>query len=187
MDSVLNWLWQGCVVAVACGVMLRVLERARANVRYVVCWTALLFIVALPGLPSLQSSAAALDAVGTAPDHPIVSLPVAWWTSTLAMLALWMAWASVHVVRFVAAIVAIRRARAQSCLPLAGGIAPAALVLRPLHGASRDAGAVGFGDDRGGPRLGDADDCRRPIACEIARPGRAGSRPDSRVGPRPAS
>jgi len=114
MDSVLNWLWQGCVVAVACGVMLRVLERARANVRYVVCWTALLFIVALPGLPSLQSSAAALDAVGTVPDRPIVSLPVAWWTSTLAMLALWMAWASVHVVRFVAAIVAIRRARARS-------------------------------------------------------------------------
>ena len=32
MDSVLNWLWQGCVVAVACGVMLRVLERAHANV-----------------------------------------------------------------------------------------------------------------------------------------------------------
>jgi beta-lactamase regulating signal transducer with metallopeptidase domain len=114
MDSVLNWLWQGCVVAVACGVMLRVLDRARANVRYVVCWTALLLIVALPGLPSLQSSAAALDAVGTVPDRPIVSLPVAWWTSALAMLALWIAWASVHVVRFVAAIAAIRRARARS-------------------------------------------------------------------------
>lgn len=114
MDSVLNWLWQGCVVAVACGAMLRVLERARANVRYVVCWTALLFIVALPGLPSLQSAAASLEAVGGAPARPIVSLPVAWWTSTLAMLALWMAWASVHTIRFVAAIVAIRRARASS-------------------------------------------------------------------------
>ena len=41
MDGVLNWLWQGCVVALVCAAMLRGLERARANVRYVVCWAAL--------------------------------------------------------------------------------------------------------------------------------------------------
>ena len=42
MDAVLNWLWQGSVVAVASFVMLLALERARANVRYLVCWAALL-------------------------------------------------------------------------------------------------------------------------------------------------
>ena len=56
MDAVLNWLWQGCVVAVAWFVMLRLLDRARANVRYVVCWAALLLIVALPALPPLPSA-----------------------------------------------------------------------------------------------------------------------------------
>ena len=35
MDAVLNWLWQGGVVAVALRLMLFPLERASANVRYV--------------------------------------------------------------------------------------------------------------------------------------------------------
>ena len=35
MDAVLNWLWQGGVVAVALRLMLFALERASANVRYV--------------------------------------------------------------------------------------------------------------------------------------------------------
>ena len=64
MDAVLNWLWQGGVVAVALGLMLFALERASANVRSVVCWAAALFVIALPALPSLprQSSAALPDA-----------------------------------------------------------------------------------------------------------------------------
>lgn len=37
MDAVLNWLWQGGVVAVSLSVMLVALRRARANVRYMVC------------------------------------------------------------------------------------------------------------------------------------------------------
>ena len=53
MDAVLNWLWQGCVVAVALRLMLFPLERASANVRSVVCWAATLFVIALPTLPSL--------------------------------------------------------------------------------------------------------------------------------------
>ena len=55
MDAVLNWLWQGGVVAVALGLMLFSLERASANVRYVVCWAAALFVIALPALPSLPA------------------------------------------------------------------------------------------------------------------------------------
>ena len=109
MDAVLNWLWQGGVVAVALRLTLITLDRTRANVRYVVCWAAALFVIALPALPSLQS-AGSLDAVGARSDA-IVALPDAWWTSTHVMLAAWMLWASIHVVRLISAIFAIRHAR----------------------------------------------------------------------------
>jgi beta-lactamase regulating signal transducer with metallopeptidase domain len=44
----------------------------------------------------------------------LISLPDAWWTSTVVLLAAWILWAASCVVRFAAAIVAIRRARACS-------------------------------------------------------------------------
>jgi bla regulator protein blaR1 len=114
MDAVLNWLWQGCLVAVACFVMLRVLERAHAGVRYVVCWAALLLIVGLPALPWLQSAAPPLDGFGVPQGDAIVSLPDAWWTSILVVLTAWMAWACVCGIKFVSALAALRRARAHT-------------------------------------------------------------------------
>ena len=114
MDAVLNWLWQGGVVAAALRLMLFSLERASANVRYVVCWAAALFVIALPALPLLQSTPALPDAFRATQSEAIVSLPEAWWTSTLVILAAWTLWASIQIVRFVSAIVAIRRARARS-------------------------------------------------------------------------
>jgi beta-lactamase regulating signal transducer with metallopeptidase domain len=114
MDAVLNWLWQGGVVAVALRLMLFALERASANVRYAVCWAAALFVIALPGLPSLQSTPALPDAFRATPGDAIISLPDAWWTSMLVILAAWTLWAGIQIVRFVSAIIAIRRARACS-------------------------------------------------------------------------
>src|SRR3954466_3348088 len=114
METVLNWLWQGTVIAVGSCVMLLALERARANVRYVVCWAALLAVVALPGLPSIQLGDAALDALRGSQADAVVSLPDTGWTSTLVLLAACLGWVSVHAVRFIVAIVEIRRARACS-------------------------------------------------------------------------
>jgi beta-lactamase regulating signal transducer with metallopeptidase domain len=114
MDAVLNWLWQGGVVAVATFVMLLALERARANVRYILCWAAVLFVVVLPALPLLPPAAVSPNRLRDAPIDAFVSLPDAWWTSTLVMLAAWTVWASIQIGRFVSAIVAIRRARARS-------------------------------------------------------------------------
>src|SRR5262245_46334821 len=113
MDAALNWLWQGGVVAAASLVMLFALQRARANVRYAVCWVALLLILVLPMLRSLAVAPPA-DAFLPMQTDAIVSLPDAWWTSTLVLLGAWMIWASIQCVRFVSAIVAIRRARARS-------------------------------------------------------------------------
>jgi hypothetical protein len=58
MDAVINWLWQGAVVGAALSMMLFTLTRARANVRYVVCWAAALMVLVLPLLPFLQPAAA---------------------------------------------------------------------------------------------------------------------------------
>jgi beta-lactamase regulating signal transducer with metallopeptidase domain len=116
MDAVLNWLWQGGVVAVALRLMLFALERASANARYAVCWTAALFVTALPALPSLQSTLALPDAFSATQSDAILSLPDSWWTSMLVILAAWTLWASIQTVRFVSAIIAIRRARARSRL-----------------------------------------------------------------------
>jgi beta-lactamase regulating signal transducer with metallopeptidase domain len=118
MDGVLNWLWQGCVVALVCAAMLRGLERARANVRYVVCWAALLLVVVLPWLPSplptLLSTAPPTEVVLSAQSDVVVSLPDAWWTSALVMLAAWVAWSGVCTLRFASAMIALRRARART-------------------------------------------------------------------------
>ena len=114
MDMTLNWLWQGGVVACACGVMLLALSRARANVRYLVCWVAALLVVALPVLSRLPAVAMPAAAMPAAESAAIVSLPDAWWTSSVVMFAAWMAWVGVHGVRFASAIAAIRRARARS-------------------------------------------------------------------------
>jgi D-alanyl-D-alanine endopeptidase (penicillin-binding protein 7) len=114
MDAVLNWLWQGGVVAVALRLMLFALERASANLRSAVCWAAMLVVIALPALPVLQATPALPDALRATSGDALVWLPDAWWTSTLVILAAWTLWASIQIVRFVSAIVAIRRARAGS-------------------------------------------------------------------------
>jgi len=113
MDAGLNWLWQGCVVALVSFVTLRLLERARANVRYVVCWAALLLIVVLPALPSLGTDATRPDSLSSTADA-VLSVPDVWWTSSAVMLAAWTVWASAYVVRFMWAMVALCRARARS-------------------------------------------------------------------------
>jgi len=114
MDAVLNWVWQGGVVAAVSLVMLLVLKRAAANMRSAVCWAALLLIIALPAFPAVSATAPAAGAFLPTPSDAVVSLPATWWTSTLVILAGWMVWASIQLVRLGTAIVAIRRARAHS-------------------------------------------------------------------------
>ena len=113
MDAVLNWLWQGGVVVAALSVMLVTLKRARANVRYVVCWTAALFVVALPVLPALRP-AVSVDAIGVTDSDAIVALPAAWWTSTRVLLGAASVWVGINIIRLLSAIVAIRHARRRS-------------------------------------------------------------------------
>ena len=170
MDAVLNWLWQGVVVAATLRLMLFSLERASANVRYVVCWTALLFVVALPALPLLQSTPALPDALRATQGEAIVSLPEAWWTSTRRD-----PWRVDALGRHPDRQVHFgdrrdpSRACSQPCVPIACGIRPALLASRPPRPPARHARPVRFGDDRCGARVGSADDRRGAVAADDAR------------------
>jgi beta-lactamase regulating signal transducer with metallopeptidase domain len=114
MHDVLNWLWQGCAVALALFAMLGLLERARANVRYIVCWAAQVLVLSLPLVAMLESGGGAPGRLPRVPVDAVVSVPDAWWTSGLVIAAAWFAWTGVGAVRFVRAILALRRARASS-------------------------------------------------------------------------
>jgi beta-lactamase regulating signal transducer with metallopeptidase domain len=114
MDAALNWLWQGSVVAVALPVMLRLLDRARANVRYVVCWAALLLVAVLPVISWLTAGASASAAATSTAGDAIVTLPDGWWTSSESMLVAWTAWAGIYAVRFLWSILVLRRTRTRS-------------------------------------------------------------------------
>jgi beta-lactamase regulating signal transducer with metallopeptidase domain len=118
VDAVLNWLWQGSVVAVALAVMLRLMSRARAESRYVVCWAALLLVVALPlipliaGVTAAPAAVASPDSVATAATPFVV--PVAWWTSSLVGAALWLLWCGVHLWRIGSAMLMLRQIKRRS-------------------------------------------------------------------------
>jgi len=114
MHAVMNWLWQGGVVAVASWVLLLTLRRTSATARYGVCWGAWLLILALPFLPLVLATTPNAGALLPTPSEAVVSLPDAWWTSAVVIGAAWLLWAGFQVVRFVSAIVAIRHARARS-------------------------------------------------------------------------
>ena len=114
MDAILNWLWQGCVLALVTACMLRVLERSRAQSRYVLCWAALLSVLVLPFVPLTTGalSPLAFSARAAAPQsRGVVPMPDAWWTSSALALAACALWSLVSGVRLAVATLALGRAR----------------------------------------------------------------------------
>lgn len=114
MDAVMNWLWQGTVVAIAASLVLIAMRRTPASARYGVCWGACLMVFALPFIPLVPATLPAAGAIVPSQAEAVVQLPKAWWTSTLVIGVAWLLWTVIQLARFVSAIVAIRRARARS-------------------------------------------------------------------------
>lgn len=112
MDAVLNWLWQGGVVAVVAAGTLHLLDRARAAVRCLLCWAALLLVILLPVL-SLAMAAASPVAAAASNAAPMVTVPAAWWTSSALIAAAWAIWTSIYAIRLIRAMVVVRRAKAR--------------------------------------------------------------------------
>lgn len=118
MDAILNWIWQGAVVALVTTVALVVIERSRASDRYLTVWVALLSVLALPIVPfvlDLLASPSIGDAAATA-SSAVWSLPSAWWTSNALVLGLWTIWAGMSAARFVTASIALRRVKRASTI-----------------------------------------------------------------------
>ena len=117
MDLILNWLWQGGLVAAAAALVLRVNPRWRAPIRYRFLWAACVVVLALPAMPSILATVAPMpslaEADATPAAGPAIALPIAWWTSLELVIAFWIVWATVYAARLAAAATAIRRARRQ--------------------------------------------------------------------------
>jgi beta-lactamase regulating signal transducer with metallopeptidase domain len=115
VDLILNWLWQGVVVALAAEAALAVIPRSRTHARYCFVATACALVLALPAVPYVAIAAsfvATLDSLSPALG-PVVSMPAAWWTSTPLVVCLWIVWSVVCGARLGAAAIALRAAKAR--------------------------------------------------------------------------
>ena len=110
MDHVLNWICQGVAVAAATSGALRLLDRSRAQARYVVCGIALLVVVALPMAPFLWAwwSAPPAPAEALAAADPVLVVPAAWWTSNALLIGLYAVWCGVIAARLALSARALR-------------------------------------------------------------------------------
>ena len=120
MDNILNWLWQGCVVAAASGVLLRLLHRSRAQFRYVLCWIVLVIVLALPILPWLSfpgvGSSLAQPGMASEPIEAMIWVPNTWWTSATIALSV-----PIYGLR-------VRSSNARSLIASRGACAPMSLL-----------------------------------------------------------
>jgi beta-lactamase regulating signal transducer with metallopeptidase domain len=121
-----NWLWQGCAVALVTTGLLRASRRMSATTRYHLWWVTLAVVLLLPALSfpvpadrfqqeafdvQLTGSAAASLAGSWKPEAGRVVLPaLPAWTGAL-LVFVWCAWAAVSLARTAAALVTLRRAK----------------------------------------------------------------------------
>jgi beta-lactamase regulating signal transducer with metallopeptidase domain len=121
VDVLLNWVAQGGLVVLAAAAVLRLIPRSRTTARYWFAWAACVVVLGLPAVPHIVAVAFPLrgghDAAAALP--PLVSMPIAWWTSTACVVVLWMLWCGVCGIRLAAAAIAVRaaRRRSRSCPP----------------------------------------------------------------------
>jgi beta-lactamase regulating signal transducer with metallopeptidase domain len=114
MDAVLNWLWQGGLVALAAAALLRATPRCPARMRYCAVWAACIVVLALPCVPFLLSAASSAqipttDALAT--SGVALAMPSEWWTSNTFALGLWSVWAFVCSCQLAVAARTLRRTR----------------------------------------------------------------------------
>jgi beta-lactamase regulating signal transducer with metallopeptidase domain len=113
VDVVLNWVWQGAVVALAAAALLRTISPSRAQARCCTLWAACVAVLALPAMPLVWAAATPVRAAGDTPTllAPVVSMPIGWWTSPSVAILLWVTWSGVYAGRVAAAALALRHAK----------------------------------------------------------------------------
>ncbi len=116
MDGILNWLWQGGIVACATMGLLRLQRQSRAHARYLVWCAALFAVLVLPFIPLFQEALAPADAILPPRSTHAVAIPVPndSWTFATVVLVPWAVWSIVYTSRVLRAVVALARARQES-------------------------------------------------------------------------
>jgi len=126
VDVLVNWLWQGCAVALVATAILRVSRRMSATRRYRLWWVTLFVVLALPAfsfqLPASSfpqdpfrapsGDLALTDLAGSwklAAGSLVLPRVPAWMVSLLACV--WVAWATVSLLRTCAGFRMLRRAK----------------------------------------------------------------------------
>jgi bla regulator protein blaR1 len=125
VDVLLNWIWQGSVIAVVTAIVLVAIERSRARDRYLTVWAAVLSVLALPivaGLGAAPAAPVASAVLGVTPPGPtgatigapLLSVPAAWWTSNAMIAGLWLLWSAFATARLLFATQWLRRIKRAS-------------------------------------------------------------------------
>jgi bla regulator protein BlaR1 len=113
VDAVLNWIWQGSVIAVVTTVVLALTERSRSRDRYLLVWVAVFSVLALPLVPLVSEAAQGETPSGdvVTAQRPLIAMPIAWWTSTTTLVVLWALWSAAVVIRLLRSWVWLRQVR----------------------------------------------------------------------------
>ena len=117
MDIIVNWLWQGAVVAGIATVVLRCTRRLSATMRHRLWWIALVLVLSVPVVPVIQAAwradvamASSLAPAVTPSAYVIPIQPVSWGL-LVTLAALWFAWFALTLARTIAALMTLNRAK----------------------------------------------------------------------------
>ena len=116
MELVLNWIWQGIVIACATAALLRLVAPANARLRYGLLWASLAAIVLLPLVPLVATASATFAALPAAsplavPARPIVTLAAPAPSADRTVILLCGLWVLAAAWQLARAGAALRRAR----------------------------------------------------------------------------
>ena len=119
-------------MALAAAAVLRVIPRSRTQARYSFAWAASVVVLALPAVPLVIAAtfpAVPVDQPSVVPG-PVVSMPVAWWTSTALAAGLCIIWSGLSALRLMVAAAALREARATAVVTVLRRGRPASITGR---------------------------------------------------------
>lgn len=113
MHTLLNWLWQGIVVAAAATIVLSMVRVRSAEWKYRFWWASMMIVLALPAIAAVlpaplpaptAADAAAIEAVYRPGVH-VSDIPLV----VIAVIGAWLSWIAIQVTRTFLALLALRR------------------------------------------------------------------------------
>jgi bla regulator protein blaR1 len=114
VDVFANWIWQGCAVTLTATIMMHVLPRTSATLRYRVWWVTLAIVLALPWIPMFLPQSDAVSApvapIPTATATAIVLPDLPSWLET-TLVGAWIVWIARSLSLVAAALISLAYAK----------------------------------------------------------------------------